>query len=768
MPDVSIVRDQACPLPEKSDEIRSSFRILGAAAHPKLTDQIEVAKERQLLEAALRNARGVTLQWVDGGLLPGRSVDHQAQMFHFAGHGAFEFASDTPQGTRDVGLLEGQSEQPDGPGAGLLIFDDGTGGADRVPAGKLGVILRDLGVRVAILNACRSARRDPVNAWSSVAAALLRAGVHSVVAMQHTILDASAVAFAAAFYERLAISGCLDEAAHAGRLAVFQHDTFGWGTPVLYVPDKFDGVIFFRAPRRSAHIDFSIERQRHEDFVGRAALLDKLDQLLVLDRVDRWVVVSGGPGVGKSALLATWLARREAAGDLLPHHFIRRGEYDWDDPAKLVGSLVAQLEQRFPRQSEGADDARMHPAARLLAMLMRVSSNELLNGERLVILIDGLDEYDPPPGSPAVDPLAAFLPHALPRGVRFLCASRPRHPYLSMIEARDGAHASIDLDAPDYAADNTATVHAFWTHAAPPLELDAQFIDEAVTCAAGNLQHAVMLRKHLAMLPADQRSVERVPAGLHALLVKMWERVAAITLAVHGLGILCAARGALTLDELGVIAGWTGATWRQEFVHAVREFVVATRRADNQLAYRLHHDSIREQITSMLGATALRKHHAELAHKLANWPPATDPTIRRYALHHALSHRAEAGDWADAWRIVGDLSFLEAKCREIGVHEATIDVEQMAERCRASNDEVIAKPRRCRDGTGTRGAPAATRPGRNRGAGVESTATVGLGYARSRRASASPGRSCVSARTAGVDARERRAYAPRRTSQALG
>ena len=56
--------------------------------------------------------------------------------------------------------------------------------------------------------------------------------------------------------------------------------------------------------------------------------------------------------MGKSALLAQWLARRDAASDPVPHHFIRRGEYDWDDPAKLAGSLVAQIVARFPEHPE--------------------------------------------------------------------------------------------------------------------------------------------------------------------------------------------------------------------------------------------------------------------------------------------------------------------------------------------------------------------------------------------------------------------------------
>ena len=52
-------------------------------------------------------------------------------------------------------------------------------------------------------------------------------------------------------------------------------------------------------------------------------------------------------GMGKSAVLATWLARRETAGDAVPHHFIRRGWANWDDPGAMVGSLVAQIEVRL-------------------------------------------------------------------------------------------------------------------------------------------------------------------------------------------------------------------------------------------------------------------------------------------------------------------------------------------------------------------------------------------------------------------------------------
>jgi hypothetical protein len=113
------------------------------------------------------------------------------------------------------------------------------------------------------------------------------------------------------------------------------------------------------------------------------------------------------------------------------------------------------------REPDG--DEQMHPATRLARALSRVSENELQPcGERLVVLIDGLDEYAPPAGRPIDDPLAAFLPDALPAGVRLLCASRPRHPNVSSLEARDGELVQIDLDDPGNAADNDATVRAYW------------------------------------------------------------------------------------------------------------------------------------------------------------------------------------------------------------------------------------------------------------------------------------------------------------------
>src|SRR6185295_14603213 len=69
---------------------------------------------------------------------------------------------------------------------------------------------------------------------------------------------------------------------------------------------------------------FSSERAAHPLCVGREPLLQELDRLL-FDEARRWVVLSGAPGRGKSALVSAYLGhltqREERKGGLLSRLF---------------------------------------------------------------------------------------------------------------------------------------------------------------------------------------------------------------------------------------------------------------------------------------------------------------------------------------------------------------------------------------------------------------------------------------------------------------
>lgn len=81
-------------------------------------------------------------------------------------------------------------------------------------------MLRALGVRLALLGACETARRDKVNVWNGVAPALMNVGIAAGLS--------------------------LDEAMSAGRVGILYEapdDGIDWGVPVLYMRAG-DGVVF--------------------------------------------------------------------------------------------------------------------------------------------------------------------------------------------------------------------------------------------------------------------------------------------------------------------------------------------------------------------------------------------------------------------------------------------------------------------------------------------------------------------------------------------
>src|SRR5262245_30377738 len=120
--------------------------------------------------------------------------------------------------------------------------------------------------------------------------------------------------------------------------------------------------------------DFSHELERHGALLGREDVLAELDALLLGNTSRGWVLAKGGPGLGKSALLTEWLKRRDAAGHRVPHHFLRRGVQDWDQPEVVKRNLAAQVEALFPAQT----DPEAHPESRLDALLGRVSKQVLV------------------------------------------------------------------------------------------------------------------------------------------------------------------------------------------------------------------------------------------------------------------------------------------------------------------------------------------------------------------------------------------------------
>jgi hypothetical protein len=147
---------------------------------------------------------------------------HDYHILHFIGHGGY--SSDAQEG--------------------FLVFEDEEGFSDHINGDVLGTIIRDNGIRLAVLNACEGARSSSAEPFAGVAQSLVFANIPAVVAMQFEVTDTAAVAFSRALYGSLANKFPIDLALSRARKKMYAAGkALEWATPVLYTRLR-DGKLF--------------------------------------------------------------------------------------------------------------------------------------------------------------------------------------------------------------------------------------------------------------------------------------------------------------------------------------------------------------------------------------------------------------------------------------------------------------------------------------------------------------------------------------------
>ena len=196
---------------------------------------LDVEEERVRLEEALRphlDAGRVELRWLDDVTWTGvhdKLLEEEWHVLHFIGHGGYDTETDE----------------------GVLAFVGRNGRADYVPASRLADLLDEAEPtpRLVVLNSCQSGASGTIDLFSGTAAALAHSGIHAVAAMQYSISDDAAIAFARGFYKALAHGRGIDEAVRSGRIGILglSRGTLEWITPVLYLRGE-DTHLFDIAP----------------------------------------------------------------------------------------------------------------------------------------------------------------------------------------------------------------------------------------------------------------------------------------------------------------------------------------------------------------------------------------------------------------------------------------------------------------------------------------------------------------------------------------
>lgn len=153
-------------------------------------------------------------------------------------------------------------------------------------------------------------------------------------------------------------------------------------------------------PETARPLDFSaIVEQKRRSFVGRQWLFDAYDSWHRGVPQERALLITGEPGIGKSAFMAE-LVNRTPHDELVAYHFCTVEDRGTLEPAAFVLHLAGMLAERLPSYAEQAESVGELVRAdvverdpghaldqRIIAVLRRLPDP----GDRLIV-IDGLDE----------------------------------------------------------------------------------------------------------------------------------------------------------------------------------------------------------------------------------------------------------------------------------------------------------------------------------------------------------------------------------------
>lgn len=249
--DTPIVRYLNVPRPMHRTQLPGlpkPLSVLAVLSGPKDQVELRLDKEKAVIEQAMTDLRReglVALEYLIPPTLEKlhqRCSDKSYFVLHFSGHGGF---------------MDGQP---------VIYFEHEDGLSHPVSGEALAAFLQDQReLQFVFLNACKTSNiisQRGVDPFSSMAAALVSAGVPAVLAMQFPITDPAAIKFSQEVYRKLA-EGCLmDTAVASGRKAIFAWRTtsFEWGTPVLFthIPDGR----LFHVERGTVRPSLSIEEIR--------------------------------------------------------------------------------------------------------------------------------------------------------------------------------------------------------------------------------------------------------------------------------------------------------------------------------------------------------------------------------------------------------------------------------------------------------------------------------------------------------------------------
>ena len=261
-------------------------------------------------------------------------------------------------------------------------------------------------------------------------------------------------------------------------------------------------------------------------FTGRQWIFDKISTWLGNPSADRVFWITGGPGIGKTALSCKLCLRREIAA----FHLCRHGHDQKADPRQVVRSLAWQLCTQLPEYAARLallrDLEEVCHNSNVQTLFDRLIIQPLHGGfpapDRLIVLlIDGLDEAT----RNGCNELAEFLGHYfanLPDWVRMIITSRPEPEVMAPMQGLKPFILQADSQ------ENQADLRQFlsrelsaWTENDEAL---SKAIDTIISRSEGVFLYAEWVRREISEGHLQLNQLDKFPQGLGGVYEAFFHR----------------------------------------------------------------------------------------------------------------------------------------------------------------------------------------------------------------------------------------------------
>jgi hypothetical protein len=398
--------------------------------------------------------------------------------------------------------------------------------------------------------------------------------------------------------------------------------------------------------------------ERHTLFGGRKAELKRLNDFLA-QRTSGYQFITGLSGFGKTALLPNWVKALQQGGQSVCYHFISRLDEIADEDFALR-NLCQQLVAYH-----GLSGTLPANTAEIRALYRQLLAIPPVEGEKLVIVLDGLDE------ARGWTPGSDLFPHSLPKGVFVAFSAREiaKRDWLASLKLPRGEVEKLELKTLGLAEIG----HLLRAVGEPSTKWaeDPAFLTALYDKSSGDpfylhyLVRDIQERKITSL-----KKLEDQPTGLKEYLDRWWEEVSDVAgeQAVKDLlGYLVVAReGHLIRDDLTDISdkdALDGAVFEKTIIQLQRYVV-----GDDKEGYAFCHKRFRDYVAKeRIKKRGQRPYRERLLRYCARWQEHKS----KYTLTYCAAHLAHDGRYQDLLSLLTP-EWIHAKWSTFGSYSALI------------------------------------------------------------------------------------------------